>query len=284
MIREIGNNVDILCGIAGVSKSGYYKWLKRVGKPEKDDNDYRLIKELFDKGKAKYGWRTLQMRLKMDKGVLMNHKKIIRIKRKYHLITRIRRRNPYKFITKKTREHTTFRNTLDRKFRQQSPYKTFCTDITYLPFRNKIAYLSAVKDIASREIVAWHLSNNLSMDIALNTIKSMEKNKKIPSLKNVLIHSDQGMHYTSPEYIQEIRKLEMVQSMSRKGNCLDNAPMESFFGHLKDDLDYRSCKTFEELKVATDNYMKYYNNERRQWKLKKMTPVEYRNHLLMNRH
>lgn len=98
--------------------------------------------------------------------------------------------------------------------------------------------------------------------------------------QNALIHSDQGFHYTNPEYIEKVKALEMMQSMSKKGNCIDNAPIESFFGHLKDDVDYKSCKTFEELKVLVENYIHYYNRERSQWDKNKMTPVEYRDHLL----
>jgi transposase InsO family protein len=95
-----------------------------------------------------------------------------------------------------------------------------------------------------------------------------------------MIHSDQGFHYTNPEYIEGVKALEMIQSMSRKGNCIDNAPVESFFGHLKDDVDYKSCKTFEDLRSLIENYIQYYNNERAQWEKNKMTPVEYRDHLL----
>ena len=108
----------------------------------------------------------------------------------------------------------------------------------------------------------------------------MHDNNKLTSLKNSLIHSDQGFHYTSPEYIRMVNDLHMVQSMSRKGNCIDNAPTESFFGHLKDDVEYKECKTFDELQEKIGNYIHYYNNERQQWNLKKMTPVGYRNHLL----
>ena len=98
--------------------------------------------------------------------------------------------------------------------------------------------------------------------------------------KDAVIHSDQGFHYTNPEYIDKVKALEMIQSMSRKGNCIDNASVESFFGHLKDDVDYKSCKTFEELKLLIENYIKYFNTERAQWDKNKMTPVEYRDHLL----
>ncbi len=283
LIREMGDSVDVLCVIAGVSRSGYYKWLGHADKPEKDYWDYKLIKDVFDEGRAKYGWRTLQMKLKADKSVVMNHKKIMRIKNKYHLITKIRRKNLYKNIMKCTPDHKTFRNILNRKFQQKSPFRTFCTDITYLPFNSSMVYLSAVKDVASLEIVAWYLSPNLTLNISLGTIENMKKNKTIPTLKNVLIHSDQGFYYTNPDYVYRTKELKMVQSMSRKGNAIDNAPIESFFGHFKDDIDYKDCKTFEEVKIATGKYIEYYNNERQQWNLKKMTPVEYRNHLLLAR-
>lgn len=265
--------------MANVSRAGYYKWLKNVDKKPKDYDDYLLVKEVFDQGKAKYGWRTIQMKLQ-EKKISMNHKKITRIKNKYMLITKIRRKNPYKAIMKKSKEHRTFENKLDRNFKQDNPQKVFCTDITYLFFNHRIAYLSAVKDIASREIVGWNLSLHLQMDIVLDTVKYMKSNPGIYSLKDILIHSDQGFHYTNPEYISRIKQLNMAQSMSRKGNCIDNAPIESFFGHFKDEVDYKSCKTFEELRALTGEYINYYNNERRQWNLKKMTPAEYKNHLL----
>ena len=276
-------DVKILCNITNVSRSGYYRWLKNTDKPDKDYEEYLLIKEIFEKGKRKWGWRTIQMKLFSNKQIIMNHKKIIRIKNKYYLFTKIRRTNPYKAIMKKTKEHRTFGNILDRNFNQTAPFRAFGTDITYLPFNHRMAYLSAVKDFASGEIVAWDVSQHLEMDIVLNTVKNMQQNKNIVSLSDVLIHSDQGVHYTSPQYSNMLKKLNMIQSMSRKGNCIDNAPTESFFGHLKDDVDYTDCKSFDELKEMIDQYINYYNNERQQWDLKKMTPVEYRNHLIFSR-
>ena len=220
------------------------------------------------------------MKLLAEKQIIMNHKKIIRIMKKYHLFTNIRRINPYKAIMKKTLEHRTFENQLNREFKQDIPFKVFCTDITYLPFNHRMGYLSAVKDIASGEIVGWNTSQHLEMNIVLDTLEKMKNNNGLEVLENVMIHSDQGFHYTSPQYIERIKQLKMVQSMSRKGNCIDNAPMESFFGHLKDDVEYKNCKTFDELHLLIEEYVKYYNHERQQWGLKKMTPVEYRNHLL----
>jgi len=274
LIKKLKLEVGLLCRIAQVSKSGYYRWLPQADEPERDHDDYLLIKEVFDRGKGKYGWRTIKMKL----GVNMNHKKIERIKKKYHLITKIRRKNPYKLIMKKSLEHRTVENKLNRQFDQTVPGRVFCTDITYLPFNHRFGYLSAVKDIASGEIVGWSTSPHLQMDIVMKTLDSLKNN--LGSLKDVMIHSDQGFHYTNPEYISTVAELGMIQSMSRKGNCIDNAPMESFFGHLKDEVDYQDCRTFAELDLRVEEYVKYYNQERKQWELKKMTPVAYRNHLL----
>lgn len=265
--------------IAEVSRSGYYKWLEHSDEPEKDHEDYLIIKEIFEKGKAKYGFRTIQMRLK-ERRINMNHKKIIRIMKKYNLITKIRRRNPYKAIMKKSLEHRTFENKLNRQFAQVVLFKVFCTDITYIPFNYRFAYFSVIKDIASGEIVAWNLERHLEMSLVTKTIEKLKRNGNIPDFEKIMIHSDQGFHYTNPLYIEIVKQLKMVQSMSRKGNCIDNAPVESFFGHLKDDVDYKSCKTFEQLYLLIEKYVRYYNQERQQWGLKKMTPVEYRNHLL----
>lgn len=257
-----------------VSRSGYYQWLKHMHAPDKDYGDYLLVKEVFDRGKSKYGWRQVKMGLKREKKITMNHKKIIRIMKKYDLVTTIRRRNPYKAIMKKTAEHRTFANRLDRAFTQTIPYRFFCTDITYLFFNKRIAYLSIVKDIASGEVVAWHVSPHITMELVLGTIDQMRP------YQDALIHSDQGSHYTSPAYTERIQALDMVQSMSRKGSCIDNAPIESFFGHFKDDVDYKNCKTFEEVRLLVEKYIRYYNTERAQWERNKMTPVEYRDHLL----
>ena len=218
------------------------------------------------------------MDLENKYGVIMNTKKIKRLMNKYGIKTQVRQKNPYKEIMKKTQEHTTCENILNREFKQEKPLTTLCTDITYLYYgRSEKAYLSAVKDIATGEIVAYKVAKHLTMPIVLETINNL---KKVIKLDNVLIHSDQGFHYTNPEYRILLKKNNVIQSMSRKGNCIDNAPMESFFGHLKDEVDYKSCKTFEELVEKIDEYMYYYNNERYQWSKLKMAPVKYRNHLL----
>ena len=263
----------LLCDIADVSRSGYYGWLEHADLPEPDYDDYLLVKAIFDKGKAKWGFRTVTMKLR-ENHTAMNHKKVRRIMSKYDLATKIRRRNPYKMIMKKSLSHRTFENILNRQFKPAVPLKIFSTDITYIRFNHRFAYLSVVKDVCSGEVVSWNLGRTLEMGLVMDTIKTMD------IYEHAMIHSDQGFHYTNPLYVERIKALGMAQSMSRKGNCIDNAPIESFFGHLKDEVDYLSSKTFEELYAMIEEYIRYYNHERRQWELKKMTPVEYRNHLL----
>ena len=206
----------------------------------------------------------------------MNHKKIQRIMKKYDLRTKVRRRNPYKAIMKKRMEHRVFPNILERAFRQTIPSTVFCTDITYVPFRNEFVYVSVVKDIASGEVTAWNASNRLDMDLVTETLKQMPSHIR----ENAMMHSDQGFHYTNPLFIEQVRLLRMTQSMSRKGTCIDNAPIESFFGHMKDELEYQTCTSHDELRSKIGSYMQYYNHERKQWSRNKMTPVEYRDHLL----
>jgi putative transposase len=228
------------------------------------------VKAVFDQGNGTYGWRSIRMYLPE-----INHKKIQRLMRKYGLTVRVRRRNPYKAIMKKRLEHRVFPNMLNRVFEQYVPYSVFCTDITYIPLQSTFAYLSVVKDIASGEVVAWNLSRGLEEELVLDTLEHLPQTRE-----GAMIHSDQGFHYTNPQYIEAVEALGMTQSMSGKGSCIDNAPIESFFGHMKDELDYRSCATFEELRSRIDEYMQYYNCERKQWTRNKMSPVQYRDHLL----
>jgi transposase InsO family protein len=271
-------DITLLCEIAKVSTSGYYKWNSHLGEQKKDHEDYLLVKAIFDKGKAKYGARTVTMKL-CEAKTPMNIKKVRRIMREYGLVTKIRRVNPYKMAMKKTAEHRTAPNILNREFKQKEPYKILGTDISYLPYNYRFAYLSIIKDMVTGEILSWELSQHLEMEIVMNTMEHLTRVDG-KDFEGVLLHSDQGFHYTNPLYIEKLKELKILQSMSRKGKCIDNSPTESFFGHMKDDVDFRGCKTYEEVNLIISEYMRYYNQERPQWDRKKMTPVNYRNHLL----
>ncbi|EJZ50491.1 hypothetical protein CSBG_03476 [Clostridium sp. 7_2_43FAA] len=155
------------------------------------------------------------------------------------------------------------------------------TDITYLPYgENDMAYLSTILDAATGEILTHHMSKRITLDIATETILKLKKQKKVKLAANAFIHSDQGSHYTSPIFQALLKENDLGQSMSRRGNCWDNAPQESFFGHLKDSVKSKKCNSYEELKSKINKYIIYYNNYRYKWDQKKMTPVQYRNHLL----
>lgn len=274
-----------LCRTAGVSRSGYYAWLKKVEqhaiREEQDYQDYLLLKSIYDAYRGKIGYRTFYMVLTELLETPMNHKKILRLMRKFNLFAKIRRANPYKQLAKATQEHSTCPNLLNRQFEQDEPGKVFVTDITYLPSRSgKMAYLSAVKDVASREIVAYEVTTSLTMDIVYRTLQKLKETLDGNIHPEAMIHSDQGFHYTHPEYQQRVKEMKMTQSMSRRGNCIDNAPMESFFGHFKDDVDFKQATSFSALKGLVDDYMEDYNGTRKQWNLKKMTPAQYRCHLI----
>ena len=277
--------VTYLCDLAGVSRNGYYEWLKasktREDRYKQDEEDIALIKEIFYKKGEKVGALQIKMILENDKQIIMNHKKIRRLMRKYKLVTKVRRSNPYKKMMKATQEHRTCPNLLKREFNQGEPRKVLLTDITYLYYGNgQKAYLSCVKDGCTKEILAHYISTSLEMDIVYKTLENLKKSVLEQFHPEAILHSDQGFHYTSPLFQKKVKKLGITQSMSRKGNCWDNAPMESFFGHFKDEVCYTECDSLKELRRVVNTYMKEYNHQRYQWGLNKMTPVQYRSHLL----
>ncbi len=179
-----------------------------------------------------------------------------------------------------TQEHRTCENLVNREFDQGEPGKVLLTDITYLYYSNgQKAYLSCVKDGATKEILAHYLSTSLEMKIVYQTLNKLQETTEYFHPEAIL-HSDQGFHYTHPLFQDKVKKLKIKQSMSRRGNCWDNAPMESFFGHFKDWVDHKACGTLRQLKQQVNSFIEEYNNNRYQWGLKKMTPVQYRGHLL----
>ena len=275
-----------LCKISNVSTSGFYRFLNTHSyRNMKEDNDLKsrdIILKAFNHRGYKKGSRSIKMTLENEFGVIMNRKKIQRIMRKYNIICPIRKSNPYKRIAKATKEHRVVPNKLNRQFKQNVPGKVLLTDITYMPYGNgKIAYLSTIKDSSTNEILSHHLSKSLAIEIVTRTIDKLAQFKSFKLHKDAFIHSDQGAHYTSPIFQKLLKKNNLDQSMSRRGNCWDNAPQESFFGHMKDEINYKSCNTFEELQLLIDEYIDYYNNFRYQWNLKKLTPIQFRNQLLM---
>lgn len=279
------NKVSHFCTLLGVSRSGYYHYLntsdKRLLSEQKDlEARENILKAFKYKGFTK-GSRAIKMTLQNVFGINYNRKKIQRIMRKYDIVCPMRKTNPYRKMAKATKEHRVVPNLLNRNFKQGVPGKVLLTDITYLPYgNNQMAYLSCIKDGSSNDILAHHTSGRITLDIATTTIDKLIKNHKNDLHEEAFIHSDQGVHYTSPKFQKLLKENGLGQSMSRRGNCWDNAPQESFFGHMKDEVDFSVCQTLDEVIAKVDEYIEYYNNHRYQWGLKKMTPKQYRSHLL----
>lgn len=166
-------------------------------------------------------------------------------------------------------------NLLKRGFTEHGPRQVLLTDITYIPYNGTFAYLSTILDAYTRQILSYVLSDSLEVDFVLETVEKLVRDHGIELTKETLIHSDQGCHYTSASFIQLVNDKELRQSMSRKGNCWDNAPQESFFGHMKDEIDIGGCKKYRDVKEIVDDWMEYYNSERYQWQLAKLSPDEY---------
>lgn len=286
MKYKLENMLSHLCSITGTSRSGYYRYFSMPGeearrkREERDEALRKIIQKAADFKNRKKGAKQIKMTLAGHFNIIMNLKCIRRIRRKFGIVCTIRKSNPYRKGMKATQEHTVVPNLLARNFRQGIPRKVLLTDITYVPKPSgKWAYLSTIKDASTGEILVHNLSQSFEMPLATDTLMKL-KEAGITFPEGALIHSDQGVHYTSPIFQNIVKSMGLLQSMSRRGNCWDNAPQESFFGHMKDEAEFTTCRNFEELREEIDSYMDYYNNFRYQWNLKKMTPVQYRDHLL----
>ena len=257
--------------VLNISKSNYYKYYKQI---DKDYDEYLLIKEIFDESKGTYGYRRIEKGLLQKWGLIMNHKKVQRIMKKYHLKPQYTKRiknKSYKRIEENVKP-----NLVNRNFNTDSPNRIWTTDITYLILNNKRAYLSTILDLYDRKIVAYKISYRNDLNIVIDTLNEAINKRK--DVKGLIIHSDQGFQYTNIEYIRYLDEHGVTISHSRKANCYDNACCENFFGHLKSEyLELQDIpKTNDELIAMVDKYIYFYNYERPQRKLKGMTPIEYR--------
>jgi len=283
MVQRENNvlNVTWLCDTAGVSRSGYYHYLKtkelRHQREENDQQDFIIILEAYQFRGYNKGARGIYMRLlHMNPHVHMNIKKIRRLMQKYRLFCPIRKANPYRRMAKAMTTAYVAPNLLNREFETQGPRKVLLTDITYI-INGKAprCYMSTIIDACTKELLAWVLSKSLELDFVLETVNQLIENHGVSLTSKTLIHSDQGSHYKSIKFIQLVKDSELRQSMSRRANCWDNAPQESFFGHMKDEIDISWCETFNEIQQVITNWTDYYNNERYHWNLAKLAPTQY---------
>ena len=275
-------SVTMLCEIAGVSRSGYYNWVsareKRIEKEIQDRADFELILAAYTHRGYDKGAQGIYMRLlHMEPPVIMNVKKIRRLMKKYGLICEIRKANPYRRLAKAIKTNNVADNLVKRQFESYGPRKVLLTDITYIPYKGVFCYLSTIIDAYTKQILSYVLSESLEVDFVLETVNQLIENHGVSLTTKTMIHSDQGCHYTSCSFIQLVKDKGLRQSMSRKGNCWDNAPQESFFGRMKDHikLKLKECESYEAVKKVINDWMDYYNNDRYQWKLAKLSPNEY---------
>jgi len=269
MSLELDYPIWLLCEIAGISKSTYYKYKKKpLNKHIEID---KLIVDIYNKSNKRAGYRTIKLILKNSYNLTVNHKKIQRIMKENHIQSIVRK----KF--RKTNEQSIVKeNILNRDFKASTPGKKFVTDITYIPTRRKMVYLCTIIDLFNNEPVAWNISDTQDKRLSIDTIKRLSK--KV-NLKGSIIHSDQGIHYTNKDYVDLLKELKVQQSMSRKGNCWDNAKAESFFSHYKSETIYIMNKKIEDLndiQQITEEYMDYYINFRPQRKLGGLPPSLYK--------
>ena len=276
--------ISTMCEIASVSRSGYYKWCASEGirqaREDSDRRDFDLILEAFKyRGYAK-GARGIHMRLLHCPGIIMNVKKIRRLMRKYGLRCPIRKANPYRRMVRDMQTSMIAPNVVNREFRRGAR-KVLLTDITYLFYRNGKCFLSTILDAFTREVLGYRVSISLKVEFVLETVDLLIDEHGCTLDNETIVHSDQGYHYTSYAFIQKLKDAEFIQSMSRRGNCWDNSPQESFFGHMKDEIAglIADCRTFAEVVALVDDWIDYYNNDRGQWDLLKLAPKEYYEYL-----
>ena len=274
--------VKALCNMAGVSRSGYYAWVKaapiREHREQQDRDDFDLILNAYNRHGYSKGAKGVYMTLQhMETPITMNLKKIRRLMKKFKLTCPCRSANPYKQMAKALKTSTVADNLLQREFESYGPRVVLLTDITYLPYNGIFAYLSTILDAYTKQILAYELSSSLEVDFVLKTVNQLVDNHGIDLRAETIIHSDQGCHYTSKKFINILSDKNLRQSMSRKGNCWDNAPQESFFGHMKDYIkqSLKEATCFSDVQRIIDEYMDYYNNYRYQWDLAKLSPNEF---------
>lgn len=269
-----------LCELSGVSRSGYYYWLRsaevRKQREKQEQEDFALILGAYQHRGYSKGARSIYMRL-LHTGIRMNLKKIRRLMKKYGLYCPIRKANPYRRMAKALRTNAVADNQVKREFRMHGARAILLTDITYIPCNGRFYYLSVIKDAFTEQVLSYVLSESLEVDFVLETVNQLIRDHGTSLETSVMIHSDQGCHYTSVKFRQLLSDYHLRQSMSRRGNCWDNAPQESFFGHMKDELAplMKQWKTYHEVMTAIDDWMDYYNNDRGQWNLNKLSPNEY---------
>ncbi len=255
--------VAVMCAFFEVSRSGYYAFVQRLGRPEKDVALAELIAQQRERSFHTYGYRRMWLWLK-NQNIFRNPKTVLRIMKKYDLLSEIRRRRKWQQMGQQVHK---YKNLLNREFHADIPNSKWVTDISYIHTGQGILYLSMIRDLYDNSIVAYKTGTRQTVHLVLDTIRLAIKQEKKRVAAELQLHSDQGFQYTSQAYFNLTQAYGITPSMSRKGNPYDNAMAENFFSILKTECIYRrKPATFSEANEMINRYIHFYNHERIQLK------------------
>ena len=253
-----------MCRFFSVSRSGYYSFVKNLNQPEKDATLAEKIQRQQDKCFHTYGYRRMCQWLKNSEAICHNPKTILRVMKKYDLLSEIRRHRCWQQMGRQIHK---YQNLIDRNFHAESPNCKWVTDISYIQTKQGVLYLSMIRDLYDNSIVAYKTATRQIVNLVLDTIRQAVRNDKKKVAAELQLHSDQGFQYTSQAYFNLTKEYGITPSMSRRGNPYDNAMAENFFSILKTESIYRhKPATFSEANEMIDRYIHFYNYERIQSK------------------
>ena len=268
------HSLELLLQIAQLPRSTFYYHVKHQER-DKYAREKEEITRIFHENKGRYGYRRVTTALR-NSGFTLNHKTVQRLMKEMGLVCRVRMK---KYRSYKGEQGTVAPNLLNREFTAEKPNQKWVTDVTEFRLFGQKLYLSPIFDLCSGDIVTYTLSDSPNLSMVITMLE--QAFQKIPDDTNLILHSDQGWHYRHKHYVAMLKEKGVRQSMSRKGNCYDNAVMENFFGHLKSELLYlQEFESLDHFKQELIDYIDYYNNRRIKTRLKGLPPALHRQQAL----
>ena len=264
--------------VVGIPESSYHYHINRMKEPNRDEKLEETIQSIFEEHNGNYGYRRIRLELK-NRETHVNHKKIQRIMKNFGLKGKKFTRRSRHYSSYKGSVGTVSKNRIRRRFHTDRCHQKLTTDITEFKCLNGMKlYLNPIMDMYNGEIISFGINTSPNLDLVIQPLEDALEIVKDLEYRTT-IHSDQGWHYQHKKWVRTLRKHKVFQSMSRKGNCIDNSPMENFFGLLKQEMYYgEALCTYEELKKKIETYIHYYNTKRIKQKLAGMSPVQFRLH------
>jgi transposase InsO family protein len=263
-----------MCDFFGVSRAGYYAWRKRIERADPDVERMQAVQKVYEASHKSYGYRRITIQLQDQQGLRINHKAVLRLMRKLGIRSVARKLVPYRKVEELGTYHR-YPNILKRDFTASAPNQKWVTDITYIRTQKGWSFLSIIKDLFDGFIVGHVVHERNDIPLVLRTLQQAKDNEKVTD--GLILHSDQGHQYTSQAYHDVlVQQYHIIPSMSRRGNCWDNAPAENFFSHLKEEyLRQFPLPSFEQTQQLVAEYIHFYNYERIQLKTRQ-TPYQSR--------